>query len=58
MKIAVVGAGIGGLAFAALAAQAGRDVTLIERFQAPGPVGSGLVIQPVGLAVLDRIGAG
>ena len=58
MKIAVVGAGIGGLAFAALAAQAGRDVTLVERFHAPGPVGSGLVIQPVGLAVLDRIGAG
>ena len=58
MKIAVVGAGMGGLAFAALAAQAGRDVTLIERFHAPGPVGSGLVIQPVGLAVLDRIGAG
>ena len=58
MKIAVVGAGMGGLAFAALAAKAGRDVTLIERFHAPGPVGSGLVIQPVGLAVLDRIGAG
>ena len=58
MKIAVVGAGMGGLAFAALAAQAGRDVTLIERFQAARPVGSGLVIQPVGLAVLDRIGAG
>ena len=58
MQIAVVGAGIGGLAFAAMAAQAGRQVTLIERFAAPGPVGSGLVIQPVGLAVLDRIGAG
>lgn len=58
MKIAVVGAGMGGLAFAALAAQAGRDVTLIERFHAARPVGSGLVIQPVGLAVLDRIGAG
>lgn len=58
MQIAVAGAGIGGLAFAALAAQAGRNVTLVERFQAPGPVGSGLVIQPVGLAVLDQIGAG
>lgn len=58
MTIAVVGAGIGGLAFAALAARAGRSVTLIERFQQAGPVGSGLVVQPVGLAVLDRIGAG
>lgn len=58
MKIAVVGAGIGGLALASLAARAGHEVCLWERFEQPRPVGSGLVIQPVGLAVLDRIGVG
>ena len=58
MKIAVIGAGIGGLAAASLLADQGRDVTLIERFDVPRPIGSGLVIQPVGQAVLDRIGAG
>lgn len=56
--IAVVGAGIGGLAAAALLAGQGRDVTVFDRFEAPKPVGSGLVIQPVGLSVLDRIGVG
>ncbi|MGL5009627.1 MAG: FAD-dependent oxidoreductase [Paracoccaceae bacterium] len=57
-RIAIIGAGIGGLAAAALLHQAGRDVTIFERFDSPRPVGSGLVIQPVGLAVLDALGAG
>ena len=57
-RIGIVGAGMGGLAAAALLAQRGHDVTLIERFATPRPVGSGLVVQPVGLAVLDAIGAG
>ncbi|GHC53883.1 FAD-dependent oxidoreductase [Neogemmobacter tilapiae] len=56
MKMAIVGAGVGGLALAGLLA--GRDVTLVERFAAARPLGSGLVVQPVGLAVLDRLGAG
>ena len=56
--IAIVGAGVGGLATAALAHDAGHRVTLFERFDTPRPLGSGLVIQPVGLAVLDAIGAG
>ena len=58
MKIAVVGAGVGGLALACLAARQGHEVCLWERFEQPRPVGSGLVIQPVGLAVLDHIGVG
>jgi 2-polyprenyl-6-methoxyphenol hydroxylase-like FAD-dependent oxidoreductase len=58
MKIAVVGAGIGGLALASLVARAGHEVCLWERFEQPRPLGSGLVIQPVGLAVLDRLGVG
>lgn len=57
-RIAITGAGIGGLALALLLARDGHDVTLIERFAQPRPLGSGLVIQPVGLAVLDRIDAG
>jgi len=57
-SIAVTGAGMGGLAAAALLAQGGHDVTLVERFQTPRPVGSGLVVQPVGIAVLDLLGAG
>jgi 2-polyprenyl-6-methoxyphenol hydroxylase-like FAD-dependent oxidoreductase len=58
MKIAVVGAGIGGLALASLAGRAGHQVCLWERFEQPRPLGSGLVIQPVGLAVLDLLGVG
>lgn len=57
-RIAIIGAGIGGLAAAALLARDGHDVTLFERFKTPRPLGSGLVVQPVGLAVLDALGAG
>ncbi len=57
-RIGIVGAGIGGLAAAALLARRGHAVTVVERFVSPGPVGSGLIVQPVGLAVLDAIGAG
>lgn len=58
MKITIAGAGIGGLAAAALLHDAGHDVSLCDQFDVPRPVGSGLVIQPVGQAVLDRIGVG
>ncbi|MDP3193747.1 NAD(P)/FAD-dependent oxidoreductase [Tabrizicola sp.] len=57
-RIAITGAGMGGLAAAALLAQDGHAVTLFERFPAARPLGSGLVVQPVGLAVLDALGAG
>ncbi|MEM7643420.1 MAG: NAD(P)/FAD-dependent oxidoreductase [Pseudomonadota bacterium] len=57
-RIGIAGAGIGGLAVAAGLAQAGHAVTIHDQFEAPGPVGSGLVIQPVGQAVLDALGAG
>ena len=58
MRIAVIGAGIGGLAATALLIERGHDVSLFDQFEAPRPIGSGLVIQPVGQAVLDRLGAG
>ncbi|MDN5786563.1 NAD(P)/FAD-dependent oxidoreductase [Pseudorhodobacter sp.] len=58
MRVAIAGAGIGGLAVAALLAKAGLEVALYDQFDAPRAVGSGLVIQPVGLAVLDLCDAG
>ncbi|MEL6521844.1 MAG: NAD(P)/FAD-dependent oxidoreductase [Pseudomonadota bacterium] len=58
MKIGIVGAGIGGLAAASLLARDGHAVTLFDQFDQPRPVGSGLVIQPVGQHVLDVAGAG
>lgn len=57
MKIAICGCGIGGLSVAILARRAGFDVTLLDQFDTPKPVGSGLVIQPVGLRVLEHLGA-
>ncbi|MBM7068760.1 NAD(P)/FAD-dependent oxidoreductase [Actibacterium sp. 188UL27-1] len=58
MKIGIAGAGIGGLAAAALLARDGHQVTIFDQFDQPRPVGSGLVIQPVGQHVLDIAGAG
>lgn len=56
LEIAVIGAGMGGLAAASLLARDGHRVTLAERFDTPRPLGSGLVVQPVGLAVLEDLG--
>lgn len=58
MKIAVAGAGIGGLTAASLLARDGHEVTVFDQFDRPQPVGSGLVVQPVGRAVLAEAGAG
>lgn len=57
VKIAVAGAGIGGLTAAGLLADLGHDITVFDQFDAPRPVGSGLVIQPVGQSVLRALGA-
>ncbi len=57
MKIAICGCGIGGLTAAIFARRSGFDVTLFDQFEAPEPVGSGLVIQPVGLRILEKLGA-
>lgn len=57
-RIAVVGAGIGGLAVASMLADQGHAITVFDQFETPRPVGSGLVIQPIGQAVLDTVGAG
>lgn len=56
LSIAIAGCGPAGLAVALLLDAQGHKVTLFDRFDEPGPVGSGLMIQPSGLAVLDRLG--
>jgi len=50
--VVVVGAGIGGIAAALLAARAGARVTVFEEADEPRAVGAGLLLQPNGLAVL------
>lgn len=58
LSIAIAGSGIGGLAAAGLLARQGHNVVAFDRMAAPQPIGSGLILQPVGLAALDEIGAG
>ncbi len=56
LDIAIAGCGPAGLAAALLLHQSGHSVTIFERFEEPRPIGSGLMIQPTGLAVLARLG--
>ena len=56
LSIAVVGAGPGGLATALMLKQRGHHVTVFERFEKAAPLGSGLILQPTGLTVLDQLG--
>lgn len=57
LNIAIAGCGIAGLACAAFLARAGHAVTIFDKLTQPAPVGSGLILQPVGLAVLAKLGA-
>ncbi len=57
LSIAIAGIGVGGLACAALLARDGHHVVAFDQAPAPRPVGSGLIVQPVGLAVLEALGA-
>lgn len=55
--IGIAGCGIAGLACALLLQRQGHHkVTLYERFDVPRSLGSGLMIQPTGLAVLEQLG--
>ena len=56
LDIGIAGAGPAGLAAALFLSRAGHRVELIERFEQPSPVGSGLLMQPTGLTVLDALG--
>ena len=55
-NIAVVGAGVAGLSAASLLASHGHRITLFDQFHEPQPIGSGLIVQPVGQRVLDQLG--
>ncbi|MEO0631712.1 MAG: NAD(P)/FAD-dependent oxidoreductase, partial [Planctomycetota bacterium] len=57
-RIAIIGAGTTGLATAAGLIEQGHDVTVFERFDSAQPIGAGLMLQPTGLACLDRLGLG
>jgi len=56
LDIAIAGAGIGGLATATFLARQGHAVRVFDQFEAPQPIGSGLMLQPTGLAVLSKLG--
>lgn len=55
-RIAIAGCGPCGLAAGLLLHAQGHAVTLFERFDEPRPLGSGLMIQPTGHAVLQALG--
>ncbi len=52
----IVGGGIVGCATALFLKRAGHDVTVFERVETPRAVGAGLVLQPSGLGVLEKLG--
>lgn len=56
LDIAVAGCGPCGMAAALLLQRSGHQVTLFERFDRPRAVGSGLMLQPTGMAVLAELG--
>lgn len=56
LSIAIVGAGPAGLALALYLHRAGHSVRFFERFPKPGPVGSGLMLQPTGMEILRDLG--
>ncbi|WP_336943584.1 NAD(P)/FAD-dependent oxidoreductase [Acinetobacter modestus] len=53
---AIIGAGTAGLATAILLAREGHQVTIFEHVDELSPVGAGLLLQPVGLAVFEHLG--
>lgn len=56
MRIGIIGCGVAGQAAAIALARAGHSIAVFERFAAARPLGAGLLLQPSGLQVLDRLG--
>ena len=58
LEIAVAGAGPAGLATALALHGRGHRITIYDQFDEPRPIGSGLLLQPTGMAVLHWLGLG
>ncbi|WP_183468889.1 FAD-dependent monooxygenase [Limimaricola variabilis] len=58
LRIAVAGAGIGGLSAALCLARAGHHVSIFERARALREIGAGIQVTPNGAAVLGRLDLG
>ena len=56
LDIAIAGAGPAGLAAALSLHRDGHRVSIFERFETARPIGSGLILQPTGQAVLNELG--
>lgn len=56
MKIAITGCGIAGTAAGFLLSQQGHAVTIFEQAEKCSPVGAGILIQPIGQAVIKHLG--
>ncbi|KWV90454.1 NAD(P)/FAD-dependent oxidoreductase [Erythrobacter sp. YT30] len=56
LNIAIAGCGPAGLAAALLLDAQGHQITIYDQFADPSPVGSGLMLQPTGMAVLEELG--
>ena len=51
-----MGCGPAGLAAASMLSEDGHEIAMFERFDTPRPVGSGIILQPTGLAVMRDLG--
>jgi salicylate hydroxylase len=56
LRVAIVGGGIGGLAAAVALRRQDVEVTVFEQAPALGEVGAGVMVQPNGARVLERLG--
>jgi 2-polyprenyl-6-methoxyphenol hydroxylase-like FAD-dependent oxidoreductase len=55
MRVGIVGGGIAGLASAVLLARAGREVVVHEAMPRIAAEGTGILLQPAGLEILERL---
>lgn len=56
-NIAIVGCGTAGQAAALFLCSLGHSITIFEKSASLGPIGAGLLLQPAGMTVLQRLGA-